>query len=70
MGDLELFGKKFQQLQGLLTILKQFSDNIRVQFGLNKCAKATFFKGEITETSNNYRVQQNGIKGLEPVGSY
>ena len=41
MGDLKLFTKNDQQLQGPLNILKQFSDNIRMEFGLDKCAKAT-----------------------------
>ena len=41
--NLKLFAKNDQQLQGLLNILKQFSDDIRMEFGLDKCAKATFF---------------------------
>ena len=34
MDDLELFAKNDQQLQGLLNIVKQFGDDIRMEFGL------------------------------------
>ena len=37
MDDLKLFAKNDQQLQGLLNIVKQFSDDIRMEFGLDKC---------------------------------
>ncbi|CAI9715280.1 Hypothetical predicted protein [Octopus vulgaris] len=70
MDGLKLFAKNDQQLKGLLTIVKQFSDDIRLQFGLNKCAKATFIKEKMTETSNVYLDQQNTIKELDPAESY
>ena len=31
--------------------MKMFSDDINMQFGLDKCAKATFKRGKLTETS-------------------
>ena len=45
--DLKLFTKNVQQLQGLLIIIKQLSDDIRMKFGLDRCAKATFFCGKL-----------------------
>ena len=45
MDDLKLFAKNGQQLQGFLNNVKQFNDDIRMEFGLDKCAKATFFRG-------------------------
>ena len=38
MEDLKLF-------EGLLNIVRQYSDNILTEFGLDKCVKATFFHG-------------------------
>ena len=44
MYDLKLFARNDQQHdQGLLNIVKQFSDDVQMEFGLNKCVIATFF---------------------------
>ena len=51
MDDVKLFAKNDQQLQGLL-IVKQFSDDIRIKFGLDKCAKAIFFREKLLKTKN------------------
>ena len=40
MDNLKLFAKNDQQLQGFLNIVKQFSYDIWMRFGLDKCAKA------------------------------
>ena len=52
MKDLKLFAKNDQQLQGLLNIVKQSSNDIRMEFGLDKCAKATFFRGKLLKVEN------------------
>lgn len=44
MEDLKPFAKSNQQLEGLQTIVKQFNDYIRMEYGLDKWAKATFIK--------------------------
>ena len=38
--------------QGLLNIVKQFNDDIPMEFGLDKCAKATFFRGKLLKAKN------------------
>ena len=38
--------------KGLLKIVKGFSDDIRMEFGLAKCAKATFKRGKLRKTAN------------------
>lgn len=38
------------ELTGLLNSVKWFSDDIGMDFGLDKCAKVTFKKGRIIET--------------------
>ena len=42
MDDLKLFAKNDQQLQGLLNIVKQFSDDIQMEFGLINLIKLHF----------------------------
>ena len=39
--------EKGEELECLLSTVKQFSDDIGIEFGLNKCAKGTFRKGKI-----------------------
>ena len=51
MDDLKLFAKNDSQLEGLLNIVGQFSKDIKMEFGLDKCAKATFIKGKLHKTS-------------------
>ena len=70
MDDLKLFAKNDQQLQGLLNIVKQFSDNIRMEFGLDKCAKPTFFCGKLLKAKNITLDTGTVIKDLEPEKSY
>ncbi len=39
--DLKLYGKDYGQLEGLVKTVKKVSDDIKMEFGLDKCAKAT-----------------------------
>ena len=67
MEDLKLYiynKKKGEELESLLSTVKMFSDNIRMLFGLEKCAKVSFKKGLLTkykniilETNMNVRVR-------------
>ena len=50
--DLKTFAKNDEEQQRILTIVKGFSDDINMEFGLEKCAKATFKKGKLTSTEN------------------
>ena len=51
MNDLKLYGKNDKELDGLLCTVKKFSDDIGMEFCLDKCAKATFFRGRLTSAS-------------------
>ena len=51
MDDLKLYGKNGKEMDGLLCTVKKFSDGIGMEFGLDKCAKATFTRGRLTSTS-------------------
>ena len=52
MDDLKLYSKNEQEQVGELKIVKQFSDDIGMEFGLEKCAKASFMKGKLASTGN------------------
>ena len=41
-----------------------------MEFGLDKCAKATFIKGKLTKTSNIVLNQDTAIKELDQEGTY
>ena len=47
MDDLKLYAKVDSELGKLLRIVKGFSDGIGMEFGLSKCAKATFQGGKL-----------------------
>ena len=51
MDDQKLFAKDDNDLKGLLQTVK-FSDDIIMSFGLDKCAKATYKRGKLTETTS------------------
>ena len=70
MGDLKLFAKNDQQLQGLLNIVKQFSNYVRMEFGPEKCAKATIFRGKLLKDKNITVDTATVIKDLKPEKSY
>ena len=44
--DLRLFGTSDNQLTGLINTVKNVSDDIKMEFGLDKCAKASFKRGK------------------------
>ena len=60
MDDLELCAKDDSELEGLLRIVKGFSDDIGMEFGLSKCAKATFKRGKL-ETSDHVRLDEETV---------
>ena len=51
MVDLKLYAKNDKELAGLLSTMKQFTDSIGMELGLDKCAKAKFIKDKLTCTT-------------------
>ena len=70
MDNLKLFAKNDQQLQGLLNIVKQFSYDIQMEFGLDKCAKAAFLCEKLLKAKNITLDTTTVIKDLELKESY
>ena len=65
MNDLKLYAKDDNELEGLLRIVKGFSDDIGMEFGLSKCAKATFKRGKLEESDHVRLDEETMIKDLE-----
>ena len=65
MDDLKLYAKDDKELEGLLHTVKSFSDDIGMDFGLDKCAKATFIKGKLKRTTSVVIDTETVIKDLE-----
>lgn len=70
MDDLKTYVKNDQERTGLLTIEKGFSDDIKMVFGLDKCAKATFKKGKHFTTENIQIDQDTTIQDIKQEGTY
>ena len=70
MDDLKLYGKDDNEIEGLLKIVKGFSDDIGMEFGLDKCAKVTFKRGKLTKKDNIVLDEGTVIKDLEQEGVY
>ena len=70
MNDLKLYSKNEQKQVGELKIVKQFHDDIRIEFGLEKCAITSFKKGRLTSTGNIVIDKDTEIQELDQEGLY
>ena len=70
MDDLKLFAKSDQDLEGLLNTVKEFSHDIGIEFGLDKCAKASFVRGKLQKTSSINLDIDTAIRDLDREGTY
>jgi hypothetical protein len=52
MDDLKLIGKSEEELQKQIQTVKTFSDDIHMEFGLEKCAKIAFKRGKLAQLQN------------------
>jgi hypothetical protein len=52
MDDLKLLGKSEEELQKQTQRVTPFSDDIHVEFGLDKCAKIVFKEGKLVHSQN------------------
>ena len=63
MDDLKLYGKSIAEVESLLNAVRIFSDDILMEFGLDKRATFAITKGKVTETQG-MNLLNNNIKGL------
>jgi hypothetical protein len=62
MDDLKLIGKSEEELQKQIQTVTAFSDDIRMEFGLDKCAKIVFKKGKLVHSQNLVMDINRGIQ--------
>ena len=70
MDDLKLYACSDYELEGLLKTVKVFSDDIEMEFGLDKCAKGTFKRGKLEGADNVVLDDESVIRELEQEGTY
>ena len=66
MDDLKLFSSSDEKLQNQLKTVKEFSDDIGMKFGLDKCAKVTFTAGKYSHGENMEIDVDTTIRQLDP----
>ena len=70
MDDLRTYAKNDSEQKGLLHTVKTFSDDIKMEFGLDKFAKATFKRGKLTSSENIQIDINTTIQNFEPENTY
>ena len=69
MDDLKLYGKSAPELESLLNTVRIFSNDISMEFGLDKCATLTIQRGSGVQTEG-INLPNNNIRGLSMEESY
>ena len=57
--DLKLLGATANQLQQMLRIVEEFSNNIKMEFSLNKCRTINIVRGKLQEGGFKMQNKQN-----------
>jgi hypothetical protein len=70
MDDLKLIAKSEEELQRETHIVKTFSNDIHMEFGLEKCAKVTFKRGKFISSLNLVIYNNREIQELEQGKTY
>ena len=69
MDDLKLYGKSAPELESLLNTVRIFSNDISMEFGLDKCATLTILRGSVVQTEG-INLPNNNIRELNKEESY
>ena len=69
MGDLKLYSKSGRALDSLIQTVRTFSEDIGMQFGIDKQAMLVMKKGKIVKSDGTKLPNEKAIKSLE-VESY
>jgi hypothetical protein len=70
MDDLKLIAKSEEELQRQTQTVKTFSDDIHMEFGLEKCAKITLKIGKLISSQNLVTDNNREIQELEQEKTY
>ena len=68
--DLKLYGTSDKQLTGLINMVKNVSDDIKMEFGLDKCAKASFKRGKKVSAEGIPLNDKQVIQDLDQAETY
>ena len=68
MDDLKLYGKNEKQIDTLVNTLRVFSDDIRMEFGISKCAILIMKRGKIVKCDGIVMPGNEVMKSLEEEG--
>ena len=68
--DLKLYGTSDKQLTGLINIVKNVTDDIHMEFGLDKHAKASFKRGKKVSAEGIPLNDNQAIQDLDQVETY
>jgi hypothetical protein len=52
MDDLPLIGETEEELQKHMKVVRIFTDDFHMEFGLDKCAKIVLKKGKLVQSQN------------------
>ncbi|XP_066930545.1 uncharacterized protein [Clytia hemisphaerica] len=64
MDDLKLYAPNDKLLNNLIDIVKRFSDDIKMTFGIDKCNKLTIIRGKVKKSDNTRLDNGDEIKSL------
>ncbi|KAL1448229.1 hypothetical protein WDU94_006605 [Cyamophila willieti] len=70
MDDLKLFAKNEEEIQRAVDIVKTFSKDVKMSFGLDKCATITIKRGKVVTTENIQVNEEEEIKSLSSEETY
>ncbi|KAL1447680.1 hypothetical protein WDU94_000543, partial [Cyamophila willieti] len=66
MDDIKIYTKNEQQLKSTLKIIEQFSADIKMEFGIDKCKLQNLARGKVKEITPYQTATEQDIKQLEP----
>ena len=70
MDDLKLYGISDNQLNGLISTVKKVLEDIQMEYGLDKCAKATFKRGKKVSAEGILLNDHQVIQDLDQAETY
>ena len=68
MDDIQLFGRGTKEIDTLVQIVRVVSTDIRMEFGIEKCALINIQRGKVTRTEGIQLPDGNSIKDIDETG--
>ena len=68
MDDIKLFGRSTKEIDILVQIVRIVSGDIRMEFGIEKCALVNIQRGKVTRTEGIQLLDGDNIKDIDETG--